>query len=198
MDAFRGDAPPLVVTRTQRPRISRGVDAEQPRKITGTRPRQRTLRALGLITHRAQPRTVHVRDQSFAMAFPMECPCSHSVHNQCHCASAIDPQARNVRGMSARKNCPRSGQRRGSPRTDQQPRTRFALGTVPATLRSRNIRICPQLTQPPSVRQSRSSYRVGRRSSSIWPSEESAPSDWSLTSETQYNRPSIPQVSRAW
>jgi hypothetical protein len=65
-----GQALPLVATRILRPRVSRGVSAEQPRNINGARPRQQPVRDLGLTMHRAHPRVVHVREQS-AIAF---CP----------------------------------------------------------------------------------------------------------------------------
>lgn len=65
-----GQALPLVVTRILRPRMSRGVSAEQPRNIIGSRPRQQLVREPDLAKHRAHPRVVHVRDQS-AIAF---CP----------------------------------------------------------------------------------------------------------------------------
>jgi hypothetical protein len=65
-----GQALPLVATRILRPRMSRGVSAEQPRNIIGSRPRQQPVREPGLTEHRAHPRIVHVREQS-AIAF---CP----------------------------------------------------------------------------------------------------------------------------
>lgn len=65
-----GQALPLVATRILRPRMSRGVSAEQPRNIIGSRPRQQPVRELGLTMRRAHPRVVHVREQS-AIAF---CP----------------------------------------------------------------------------------------------------------------------------
>ena len=63
-----GQALPLVATRILRPRMSRGVSAEQPRDINGSRPRQQPVREPDLAKHRAHPRAVHVRYQS-AIAF---------------------------------------------------------------------------------------------------------------------------------
>lgn len=65
-----GQAVPLVATRILRPRMSRGVSAEQQRNIIGSRPRQQPVREPDLAKHRAHPRVVHVREQS-AIAF---CP----------------------------------------------------------------------------------------------------------------------------
>jgi len=65
-----GQALPLVVTRILRPRMSRGVSAEQPRNIFDSRPRQQPVREPDLAKHRAHPRIIHVREQS-AIAF---CP----------------------------------------------------------------------------------------------------------------------------
>ena len=65
-----GQALPLVATRLLRPRMSRGVSAEQPRNIIGSRPGQQPVREPDLAKHRAHPRAVHVREQS-AIAF---CP----------------------------------------------------------------------------------------------------------------------------
>lgn len=65
-----GQALPLVATRILRPRMSRGVSAEQPRKIIGSRPRQQSFREPDVSEDRAHPRVVHVREQS-AIAF---CP----------------------------------------------------------------------------------------------------------------------------
>ena len=67
---FHTQALPLVATRILRPRMSRGVGAEQPRNIIGSRPRQQPIREPDLAKHRARPRAVHVLDQS-AIAF---CP----------------------------------------------------------------------------------------------------------------------------
>jgi hypothetical protein len=65
-----GQALPLVATRILRPRVGRGVSAEQPRNIIGSRPRPQPVREPDLAKHRAHRRVVHVRDQS-AIAF---CP----------------------------------------------------------------------------------------------------------------------------
>lgn len=59
-----GQALPLVATRILRPRMSRGVSAEQPRNVIDSRPRQQPFRECGLVTHGAHPRVVHVREQS--------------------------------------------------------------------------------------------------------------------------------------
>ena len=59
-----GQALPLVATRILRPRMSRGVSAEQPRNIIGSRPRQQPVREPDVAKHRAHPRVVHVREQS--------------------------------------------------------------------------------------------------------------------------------------
>jgi len=63
-----GQALPLVATRILRPRMSRGVSAEQPRNIICSRPRQQSFREHDVSEHRAHPRVVHVREQS-AIAF---------------------------------------------------------------------------------------------------------------------------------
>ena len=65
-----GQALPLVATRILRPRMCRGVSAEQSRNIIGSRPRQQPVREPDLAKLRAHPRVVHVREQS-AIAF---CP----------------------------------------------------------------------------------------------------------------------------
>lgn len=90
----RGEALPLVATRILRPRMSRGVSAEQPRNAIGSRPRQQPVREHGLTTHRAQTRLVHVREQS-AIAF---CPRPQrrqgtSLGHERELASAIREQA---------------------------------------------------------------------------------------------------------
>ena len=66
----KGQALPLVATRILRPRMSRGVSAEQPRNIIGSRPRQQSFRKPDVSEDRAHPRVVNVREQS-AIAF---CP----------------------------------------------------------------------------------------------------------------------------
>lgn len=65
-----GQALPLVATRILRPRMSRGVSAEQPRNINGSRPRQQPVREPDLANHRAHPRDVHVREQSAIASCP--------------------------------------------------------------------------------------------------------------------------------
>lgn len=65
-----GQALPLVATRILRPRMSRGVSAELPRNIIGSRTRQQPIREPDLAKHGVHPRVVHVREQS-AIAF---CP----------------------------------------------------------------------------------------------------------------------------
>jgi hypothetical protein len=67
---FHTQALPLVATRILRPRMSRGVSAEWPRNIIGSRPRQQPVREPDLAKHRAHPHAFHVREQS-AIAF---CP----------------------------------------------------------------------------------------------------------------------------
>ena len=65
-----GQALPLVATRILRPRMSRGVSAEQPRNSIGSRPRQQPVREPDLAKHRAHPRVVHVREQSAIAGCP--------------------------------------------------------------------------------------------------------------------------------
>ena len=67
---FRTEALPLVATRILRPRMSRGVSAERPRNVNGSRPRQQPVRARDSTTNWAQPRTVHVREQSAIAFYP--------------------------------------------------------------------------------------------------------------------------------
>lgn len=89
-----GQALPLVATRILRPRMSRGVSAEQSRNIIGSRPRQQTVREPDLAKHRAHLRVVHVREQS-AIAFrPRPQTRQRTVLEHAHAsASAIREQA---------------------------------------------------------------------------------------------------------
>lgn len=65
-----GQALPLVATRILRPRMNRGVSAEQPRHIIGSRSRQQPVREPDLAKHRAHPRVFHVREQSAIASCP--------------------------------------------------------------------------------------------------------------------------------
>lgn len=65
-----GQALPLATTRILRPRVGRGVSAEQPRNIIASRPLEFRVGEPELARHRAQLRVVQVREQS-AIAF---CP----------------------------------------------------------------------------------------------------------------------------
>ena len=89
-----GQALPLVATRILRPRMSRGVSAEQPRNINGARPRQQPIRELGLTMRRAHPRIVHVREQSAIAFCPRPQTRQGTVRGHGHAsASAIHEQA---------------------------------------------------------------------------------------------------------
>lgn len=89
-----GQALPLVTTRILRPRMSRGVSAEQPRNIIGSRPRQQPVRELDLAKHRAHPRVAHAREQSPIASCPRPQTRQGTVlgHGQAS-ASAIREQA---------------------------------------------------------------------------------------------------------
>lgn len=89
-----GQALPLVATRILRPRMSRGVSAEQPRNIIGSRPRQQPVRRQDLTMPRAHPRVVHVREQPAIAVCPRPQSRQETVLGHGHAsASAICEQA---------------------------------------------------------------------------------------------------------
>lgn len=115
-----GQALPLVATRILRPRVGRGVSAEQPRNINGSRPRQQPVRDLGLTMHRAHPRVVHVRDQS-AIAF---CPRLRSWQRNVRVHETATDQSGQGQAKAMSWNCPCSVRDAGMSASTNRPQPR--------------------------------------------------------------------------
>ena len=149
-----GQALPLVGTRILRPRMGRGVSAEQPRNINGSRPRQQPVREHGLIMLRAQTRIFHVHEQS-AIAF---CPRPQSrqetvLGHERELDSAVREQAvamartcaPSVRDleMSTSLTRPRAGKVRGSQPAMACPHQRIRVSVSPPTQFPVHIHLTP-------------------------------------------------------
>lgn len=124
-----GQAIPLVATRILRPRMSRGVSAEQSRNIIGSRPRQQPVREPDLAKHRAHPRVVHVREQSAIAFCPRPQTRQGTVLGHGHAsASAIREQA-----AAAARTQPPSVHDLGKSTSSTAPPTRTFRGSHLAT-----------------------------------------------------------------
>jgi len=141
------------------------MSAQRMRKSALQRPRNRPRfgRVRAAFATSPERQTVHRRGISDGMSMSAVSP--HPAARRIRDQSAVAECPRTVRRMSASRHCPRTGRRPGISTTNQRTRTRFVPSTVSATPRSRSIRLCPRLTQPPSDRRSRNSRRAGHRSS---------------------------------
>lgn len=112
-----GQALPLVVTRILRPRMSREVDAQQPRIRGGQRPRQEPVRDRELAVGGAQSRRNQKRRQAADAGSPYPQSRQHIVRvrelaadrnsrNQAKVTDVIRPSSVRDAGMSATTNWP--------------------------------------------------------------------------------------------
>ena len=112
-----GQALPLVVTRILRPRMSREVDAQQPRIRGSQRPRQGPVRDRELAVGGAQSRRNQKRRQAADAGSPYpqsrqqivcvrELAAGQNSRDQATVTDVIRPSSVRNAGMSATTNCP--------------------------------------------------------------------------------------------
>ncbi len=149
-----GQALPLVATRILRPRMSRGVSAEQPRNIIGSRPRQQPVREPDLAKHRAHPRVVHVREQSAIASCPRprtrqgtglehELALASATREQAAALARSRPPAVHDLGRSTFSTTPLTGNVHGSQLAMACPRQRIRVSASPPTRFPVHIQIIP-------------------------------------------------------
>lgn len=149
-----GQALPLVATRILRPRMGRGMSAEQPRNINGSRLQQQPVREPDLAKHRAHPRAVHVRDQSAIASCPRPQTRQGTVlgHGQASASAireqavaAARPQPPSVRdlGGSTSATTPLTRTFHGSQLVMACPRQRVRVSVPPPTQFPVHIRFIP-------------------------------------------------------
>lgn len=149
-----GQALPLVATRILRPRMSRGVSAEQPRNINGSRPRQQPVREPDLARHRAHPRAVHVREQSAIAFYPRQQAQQRTVLEHGHAsalairgqavaAATTQPPSVHDLGRSTSSTAPPTRTFRGSHLATGSSTQRIRVSVSPPTQFSVHIHFIP-------------------------------------------------------
>jgi len=131
-----GQSTDLIQPRTKRgqePSVS--VNNPRPRSVHANN----RFREQSMSPHRHRPRSsVNVewqgRNQSAALAFPMECPCPQSVHIQWQATSASCPRQWQFRAQSA--ECPRKGRCPRASRPRSGPKSEYSLHGSTAMSRS--------------------------------------------------------------
>ena len=139
-----GQALPLVVTRILRPRMSREVDAQQPRIRGSQRPRQGPVRDRELAVGGAQSRRNQKRRQAADAGSPhpqsrqqivrvRELAAGQSSRNQATVTDVIRPSSVRDAGTSATTNCPQPRAERKSSANGTLAVHRLGVSIAPPT-----------------------------------------------------------------